>query len=380
MTRDTDTMIGASAQRLFEGNVDRALRERVEAGEFPGTLWQLAIDNGFAHALCPESAGGIGASWHDVWPILRGIGYWQVPLPLAETMIATMLLSLAGIEPPSGPIALIDADLPAVNDGPPTTRPTIIGPAAIGATDVSAAATGPTIVKQVAWARHCPCLVATSARGELLLIEAGTARIAIDAATDHAGIASDTLRFDGPIPITARAPNPLPGLARPIRALGALARSAMMVGALERVLDESVRYANDRVQFGKPIGKNQVIQQSLAVLAGDVCSARVAGLVAAIDAPHCEARKTPSAAFSIAVAKIRCGEAASRATSIAHQVHGAIGFTREHSLHFATRRLWAWRAQFGADGWWAEQLGREAIAAGSAGFWPAMTAKRFADA
>ena len=63
----------------------------------------------------------------------------------------------------------------------------------------------------------------------------------------------------------------------------------------------------------------------------------------------------------------------SRGAAIAHQVHGAIGFTHEHSLHFATRRLWAWREEFGADAWWAERLGQAAIAAGAAGFWPALT-------
>ncbi len=85
----------------------------------------------------------------------------------------------------------------------------------------------------------------------------------------------------------------------------------------------------------------------------------------------------PSARFSAAVAKVRAGEAATRATGIAHQVHGAIGFTQEHALHFATRRLWAWRAQFGSDAWWAAELGRSAIAAGGSGFWTALTQRRF---
>ena len=64
-------------------------------------------------------------------------------------------------------------------------------------------------------------------------------------------------------------------------------------------------------------------------------------------------------------------------TAIAHQVHGAIGFTQEHALHFATRRLWAWRADFGSDAGWAAELGRAAIALRAAGFWPAITDKHF---
>jgi acyl-CoA dehydrogenase len=85
-----------------------------------------------------------------------------------------------------------------------------------------------------------------------------------------------------------------------------------------------------------------------------------------------------TALFSAAVAKVRCGEAATRGTGIAHQVHGAIGFTHEHALHYATRRLWAWREEFGTDAFWAARLGRAAIGARAAGFWPAITDGRFA--
>jgi acyl-CoA dehydrogenase len=81
--------------------------------------------------------------------------------------------------------------------------------------------------------------------------------------------------------------------------------------------------------------------------------------------------------FSAAVAKVRCGEAATRATGIAHQVHGAIGFTHDHALHFATRRLWAWREEFGSDAWWAQRLGRAAIQARGPAFWPSVTQRRF---
>jgi acyl-CoA dehydrogenase len=77
--------------------------------------------------------------------------------------------------------------------------------------------------------------------------------------------------------------------------------------------------------------------------------------------------------LDVAAAKIRTGEAVGASTSVAHQVHGAIGITREHSLHFATRRLWSWRAEFGAETEWASRLGRNLAESGGAGFWPALT-------
>ncbi len=62
--------------------------------------------------------------------------------------------------------------------------------------------------------------------------------------------------------------------------------------------------------------------------------------------------------------------AADKGASLAHQVHGALGFTLEHPLHFATRRLWAWRSEYGAERDWALVLGRHAAAQGADGLWP----------
>ncbi|WP_394781808.1 acyl-CoA dehydrogenase family protein, partial [Undibacterium sp.] len=157
--------------------------------------------------------------------------------------------------------------------------------------------------------------------------------------------------------------------AAPVTLYGGLARAAMMAGAVESILRDSVQYANDRVQFGRSIGKFQAIQQSLAALAGEVTSAQTVALAA------CEAAASSPRTFGVAVAKIRTGQAAGLAASIGHQVHGAIGFTYEHSLHYATRRLWSWRAEFGSEAEWAKQLGRDAINRGSVNFWSDLTAR-----
>ena len=74
-------------------------------------------------------------------------------------------------------------------------------------------------------------------------------------------------------------------------------------------------------------------------------------------------------------AKVRVGEAAGLGAGIAHQAHGAIGFTYEHTLHFVTRRLWSWRAEFGGEGHWAERLGREVAARGAQALWPLLTSR-----
>jgi acyl-CoA dehydrogenase len=112
-----------------------------------------------------------------------------------------------------------------------------------------------------------------------------------------------------------------------------------------------------------------VIQNNLALLAGHTAAAGMAAQAAF------HAMEKGDAAFEIACAKIRVGEAAGLGAGIAHQAHGAIGFTYEHTLHFVTRRLWSWRAEFGAEGHWAERLGREVAARGSQALWPMLTAR-----
>lgn len=349
-------LIADSIGRLLATQVDKALRERAEGGELDAALWQRVVDGGYPWMLATEHSGGLGQGWGSAFEVLRAIGYWQAPLPLAETMVAAQLASLAGLALPAGPLTLIEQgcgnDLRLQGDR------------------VNGSA------HHVPWARHAQAALVSLADGRLALLPLqGTPGLTLQPQADLAGLPSDTLHFSG-VRLPAPAPHPLP-LAQPVWTLGAVARSAMMVGALESALEQAVRYAGERVQFGKPIGRYQAIQQNLALLAGDVAAARMAARVACADAPGGASLACTATPFSAAVAKVRCGEAATRGTGIVHQVHGAIGFTQEHPLHFATRRLWAWREQFGTDADWAQRLGRAAIRARADGFWPALTRKQF---
>jgi acyl-CoA dehydrogenase len=134
-----------------------------------------------------------------------------------------------------------------------------------------------------------------------------------------------------------------------------------------------VKYVTERKQFGRPLAAFQAIQQNLALLAGHTAAAGMA----AQQAFHVVDRtgEGGDASFEIAVAKVRTGEASGLGAGIAHQAHGAIGFTYEHSLHFVTRRLWSWRAEFGAEGHWSVVLGRAVAARGGEALWPHMTSR-----
>jgi acyl-CoA dehydrogenase len=106
----------------------------------------------------------------------------------------------------------------------------------------------------------------------------------------------------------------------------------------------------------------------LAILAGHSAAAS-----RCVDAAFDRVAEGGDVGFEAAVAKIRCGEAAGVAASIAHQTHGAIGFTDEHRLHCYTRRLWSWRSEFGSEAYWSGVLGQRVAAAGADEFWPSVT-------
>ena len=129
----------------------------------------------------------------------------------------------------------------------------------------------------------------------------------------------------------------------PLLPLGALVRTVQMAGALETVLELSATYAEERKQFGQPLSRFQAIQHYLALIAEEVEAARAAA----------DAAIATGDDMVIALAKIRCGESVAAAAPLAHQIHGAIGFTDEHRLQQYTRRLWAWRDDFGTESEWA---------------------------
>jgi acyl-CoA dehydrogenase len=115
------------------------------------------------------------------------------------------------------------------------------------------------------------------------------------------------------------------------------------------------------------------VQHNLARLAGEVSAAMTAAHSAA-DAISRGGAFDDSVFLEATAAKIRSAEAAQEGAAIAHQVHGAIGFTNEHILHRYTLRMLAWRDDFGNESYWAVELGNKIAAGGADEFWPLVAA------
>jgi acyl-CoA dehydrogenase len=350
---ETRSLLGDTVGRIFTDLVTKDLLESAERGTWPADLWRALEDNGVTLPLVPEAGGGAGLGWPDAHVILELAGRHAVPVPLAETIVASWLLAGAGLDVPEGPL---------------TIAPTQAGESLrLSRADRGWRLSG--TAARVPWgaiARHIVTVKEVDGRAMVAVVAGGRAAVAPD--RNLALEPRDTLTFQG-VPVDAAAPAAAGLSANAVWVHGALVRSAQMAGALESLLAQSVRYATERKQFGRPIGAFQAIQHQLAILAGHTAAAGMAA------ASACRAAGRGDPTFEVAAAKVRVGEAAGVGCSIAHQTHGAIGFTYEHSLHFSTRRLWSWRAEFGAESVWAAELGRRAAARGADHLWADLAAR-----
>ena len=352
----SDSIVAETATRIFRDLCDPQTLNRAADGSWKAPAWTALEDAGLTLAWVPDDLGGAGAEMADGFAVLRGAGRYAVALPIAETMLAGWLLARAGISSPRG----------AMSCGPARhgDRLTLTkGGTLAGRLRAVPFATG---------AKHIAVLAELENGGTAVaLVEAGAVRIAQGA--NIAGDALNAVVFDGAQPVAVKdAPAGLDGDA--LLLMGAAVRAMQMAGALEAILDASVSYANERVAFERPIAKFQAVQHNLARLAGETAVAMAAAGSAA-DAIANAASFDDAVFLEAAAAKIRVGEAAGEGAAIAHQVLGAIGFTKEHTLHRFTQRLWAWRDDFGNESYWAVKLGNRVAANGADALWPMLAGR-----
>lgn len=350
---DESHILSNTAHRLFAEHFTAKALHRADAGEWLADAWDAVEELGLPQALVPEEVGGFGVDPLEALNIVRIAGSYAAPVPLAETMLAAKLLAEAGFEALAGPLSVA-----------PIYPDDRLELARLGSAWRLAGT-----ARRVPWARVAKRLAVLVAHdGTTYVVSLRPDQWMIEQEANLAGEPRDTLRIEAVLDSTQLAPAPAGFDGQKLRTVGAALRCLALAGAIEHVLGLTVRYAGERIQFGRPIGKFQAIQQSLAVLAGQSAAAWAAADGAA------EAVVDGVRLLPIAAAKVRCGEAAGLAASIAHQVHGAIGFAQEHTLHHFTRRLWAWREEFGNEAVWSRVIGREVAAQGADCLWPLVTA------
>lgn len=315
MTTNHNDLFADAARDVLADQCTPHVVRAIEAGgrtaEATTALWEQLEATGLADALLSEDDGGAGLGLGQVFGLLEQCGAHALPLPLGETMVARALLAQAGVARPAGSIALARGERLA--DG----------------------------------GLRC-ALVRSGQVAAAVLVQSGTEWRLLNTA-DAQG-AAQALALDTALAWTAVQVQAAPAVAvngaLDARTLQAAVVAAQMAGALSSVFQRSLQYANERQQFGRPIGKFQAIQHQLAVMSEHVFAARMAAQLG------CSGAGVLPDRLRVATAKARCSEAALVVSELAHAIHGAIGFTEEYDLQLFTRRLHAWRQTAGSEAYW----------------------------
>lgn len=302
-------------QRLLDDHCPPAVVRSIEAGGSPKSLWQAIEESGFLDVMVSEEAGGGGLGLPELYTLVCELGRHAVPLPVASTMLARAWL------------------------GTERTQ----GMAGLAATPVRDA-DGAWICAMVPAGRWVDHLLAGGDIGAWLLPASQANRV--PSGVLGSGMAS--LRWEA-LPRerveSISAPLILPS--------AALLKAAELCGAMQKVLEMTLAYCNDRVQFGRPIGKFQAVQHQVSVMAEHIAAATVA-----TEAAFASGARVPTRAAA-ALAKARVSEAAPLVAATAHALHGAIGVTQEYDLQLYTRLLHEGRIAYGSEVFWQRVLGED---------------------
>lgn len=322
---DVIGMVVDTIDRLIDLDTARACTSSLSAGERPG-LWASLDELGLSRLAIREADGGAEIGWPELCDALRAFARAGAPTPVPDEIVARALIAEAGLPQPNGMVVLAD-------------------PQYCDVAFEQGRASGE--ARSVAYGRFADFVLLAAGpaeAGRIVLVD--TAGATTRQAQNFAGEPRDTLSFSR---ATAEAMS-WPAARRHLSGAGALLRSAQISGGLERLLELSVTYTAERRQFGKPLAAFQAVQQLLARLAEENVAATMAArsAFAARGGDGCE--------VWTAIAKVRAADAAVEASAIAHQLHGAIGFTLEHHLRYFTLRCLAWKQEYGSPEAWAKVI------------------------
>lgn len=351
---ELNDMVVESASRVFSDACTARLYEGIEDGSWPARLWQVAEEAGLTSAIESEGDGSQCLPIEVLTSIARTAGAFAVPIPIVETLLSQVALSAAGLAVPDGPLAF----------GPGLASDTL----ELQRNGGNWLLTGK--LQRIPWGRHVKGIVAIARCG------ASHATVCIPApkpsslGLNYASEPRDNFSFHALLLADSSVGDEGKGFdADTLYFQAALWRSAQMTGAMQTALDLTLRYATEREQFGRPIGKFQAVQQQVAMMAS-----QVAASTASVEAAVAAVSNGNPAGLAVAATKARVSEAAGHALAISHQVHGAIGFTREYALHRSTRRLMAWRDEFGSETEWSKWIGSTVASVGGEKLWAFVTA------
>lgn len=330
---------GAELRQLTDDIGRRSMDARAAHSRWPegfdDALWRTLEQTGLARLT---SAPELEAGPTELAIVLHGLARHAAAVPIAETdLLAAWLGATAGLAlPEAGPLTVAFTD------------------AALAGGRISGTAA------DVPWARTATAIIlAANTSDGFYVAMVDPADVAISEAHNVAGEPRDRIGFDLPAETFHRLDS---SVRDELCRRGAWARCVQIIGALDLAAELSVAHTTQRVQFGRPLAKFQSVQHALAAMAGEIERARAA-VTLAVAAASDHGFGASQTGYAVTVAKVVVGRVVSPATTIAHQLHGAMGVTAEHRLRLATMRAQSWISEFGSTVDHARLLGRIALAA-----------------
>jgi alkylation response protein AidB-like acyl-CoA dehydrogenase len=336
--------------------------EEDERGYTP-EMWRKLADQGWLGLIFPEQYGGAGLSFLDLTILLEETGRALLPGPFFSTVVL-------------GGMAILDAGtdaqkaefLSGISSGQVIVTLALTEPSArwdAAGVQATAEATGDGYVIS-----GTKLFVPNANVSDYLLVAARTGESERDVTlfitrSDAKGISQTLLktiasdrqsevvfdRVDVPASAVVGEVNRGWDTIEKMVRWGAAGKCAEMVGGSQQVLDMTVEFAKQRVQFGRPIGSFQAIQHHCANMATDVEGSRYLTYQAAW-----RLSEGLPAEREVAMAKAWVSEAYRRVCALGHQCHGAIGFTKEHDMQLYSRRAKAAELAFGDSDFYLEQV------------------------
>ena len=328
---------------------------------FEDSDWTEMAELGWPGLALPEEHGGQGLGIVELAAVFEEMGFALAPSPLLSNTIAGLALAICGSDEQKseflaplaagekrGTVALFDAD----------------SPAAIGEFTMEARESDGGVVLDgekvlVMDAGSADFMLVATADGRRHIVERGqdgvtvTAEPSIDLTRKVFAVELDGVEVAAERTLPAEQSDYLPVLWRACVAL-----SAELTGIAQRTLEMAVDYAQEREQFGRPIGAYQAVSHRCAQMLLETEGARSATYYAAWTA-DAEPESLPLAS---SMAKAYASDAGWRVADDSLQVHGGIGFTWEHDLHLWLKRARADAAMLGDAHWHRERVAEAVLA------------------
>ena len=367
---ETQQMLKSSAREFLESECPSALVRQMEEDErgHPEQVWGQIAALGWCGVAFPEEHGGTGGDFMDLAVLLEEMGRALLPGPFFSTVVLGGLTILDG-----GSEAQKREYIPSICEGQITLTLALVE---AGATyepwgvETQARKSGDGFVidgtKLFVPDGQIADLFLVAARTSeasdpaygisCFIVPSSAAGIGIRPMRTLAGDKQCEVTFTGvSVPETALLGGEGKGWPLLERTLNraTVAKSLEMMGGAEAVLDLTVGYAKQRVQFGRPVGSFQAVQHHCANMATEVECCRYVAHQAAW-----KLTEDGPSDLEVSMAKAWISRSYQRVCSLAHQCHGAIGFTWDHDLQLYTRRAKAQESLYGGPGYHEELVGQ----------------------